>query len=171
MSIYIYWHLWLWPCWLTWLFCYTGFKIILIVIYNLHKFLTDINLIDLFNKFTKYKLKDLLDNINFFVIDHLTINYIYDSTNIISSDNATRLIKYLTCYYGLVKQFYDINKLTINSDKTDLIVSCKNKFRQASHTIKLINFSGTERKYKNFRFHYFKYIKSWQLPQLNNFKN
>ena len=67
-----------------------------------HKFLTDINWIDLFNKFTKYKFKDLVDNINFFVIDHLTINFIDDSTNIISSDNATRLIKYLTCYYGLV---------------------------------------------------------------------
>ena len=102
----------------------------------LHKFLTDINLNDQYNKFTNYKFNDLLDNIKNFVIDHLTVNYIDDSTNIISCDNATRLIKYLTCYYGLVKIYYDINKLTINSDKTDLVVSCKNKFRQASDTIK-----------------------------------
>ena len=34
------------------------------------------------------------------------------------------------------KIFYDINKLTINSDKTDLVVSCKNKFRPDSDKIK-----------------------------------
>ena len=98
--------------------------------------MTDINLIDIFNKLTKYKFKDIVDNIKNFVIDHLKVNYIDDSTNIISGDNANWLTKYLTCYYGLVKKFYDLNKLTINSDKTDLVISCKNKFRHASDTIK-----------------------------------
>ena len=70
----------------------------------LHKFLTDTNLNDLYNKFTNYKFKDLLDNVKNFVIDHLTI-YIDDSTNIISCDNAVKLIKYLTFYYGLIHFF------------------------------------------------------------------
>ena len=69
----------------------------------LHKFLTNTNLNDLYNKFTNYKFKDLLDNVKNFVIDHLTVNYIDDSTNIISCDNYDSFIKYLICYYGLIK--------------------------------------------------------------------
>ena len=67
---------------------------------------------------------------------HLTINYIDDSTNLISDKNRENLICYLTLYYNLLKCYYDANKLVINPDKTELLVSCKNKFRVEADKIK-----------------------------------
>ena len=50
-----------------------------------------------------------------FDIDHIIINYVDDSTNIISSDNSDQLQRYIDQYYILLTNYYDINYLEINS--------------------------------------------------------
>ena len=59
-------------------------------------------------------------------LQHITINFIHDSSNLFSSFDHDILIKYLTIYCVL---FYDSNEVTINDDKTELMVSCKNDMR------------------------------------------
>ena len=66
----------------------------------------------------------------------MTIYYIDDSTNLISNTSSQNLINYLTLYYNLLQHYYDSNKLVINSDKTELLVSCKKKFREEADKIK-----------------------------------
>ena len=66
----------------------------------------------------------------------MTINYIDDSTNLISNTSSKNLNCYLTLYYNLLQYYYDANKLVINPDKTELLVSCKNKFRDEANKIK-----------------------------------
>merc|ERR1712240_799217 len=60
-----------------------------------------------------------------FDIDHIIINYVDDSTNIISSDNKDQLQKYIDQYYILLTHYYDINYVKINSDKSTLLVTTK----------------------------------------------
>ena len=103
---------------------------------NLHKFISDKNLQSCYNKLTKNKFKLLHDKITDNNFNHLTINFIDDSTNLISNDNSYLLIDYLTVYYDLLQNYYDINKLTINPDKTELLVSCKNILRADANKIK-----------------------------------
>ena len=58
-------------------------------------------------------------------IDHIIINYVDDSTNIISSDNCDQLQKYIDQYYVLLTYYYDINYLKINGDKSTLLVTTR----------------------------------------------
>ena len=58
-------------------------------------------------------------------IDHIIINYVDDSTNIISSDYNDQLQKYIDQYYLLLTNYYDINYLKINSDKSTLLVTTR----------------------------------------------
>ena len=58
-------------------------------------------------------------------IDHIIINYVDDSTNIISSDNIDQLQTYIDQYYILLTNYYDINYLKINSDKSTLLVTTR----------------------------------------------
>ena len=46
------------------------------------------------------------------------INFVDDSTSIISFNKTCSIKKYLERYFDLLQIFYDINKLKINSDKT-----------------------------------------------------
>ena len=63
------------------------------------------------------------------LVEHLTINFVDDSTNLISFKNASQMEDYLEEYYNLLDNFYTINKLKINNDKTELLISCKANMR------------------------------------------
>ena len=89
-----------------------------------------------YNKITNNTQKMTFETCKNLHFDHLTINYIDDSTNLISNTSSKNLNCYLTLYYNLLQYYYDTNKLVINPDKTELLVSCKNKFREEADKIK-----------------------------------
>ena len=62
-------------------------------------------------------------------IEHHTINFIDDSTNVISFKDHQQIKPYLTNYYILIHNYYNINKLKINADKTMILLTYKNKFK------------------------------------------
>ena len=70
-------------------------------------------------------------------IQHMTINYVDDSTNIISTDDYKLLQQYINDFYKLLETYYDINKLKINADKSKILIICKQIFRQHTDTIQL----------------------------------
>ena len=70
-------------------------------------------------------------------IDHSIVNYVDDSTNLISSKNIDNLKSYIDNYYVLMENFYNINFLKLNPDKTKLLVTCKPNFREGAQSIKL----------------------------------
>jgi len=62
-------------------------------------------------------------------INHITINYVDDSTSILSSNNHEHLQIYCEQYYNLLKNYYNINYLKINADKTKFMLICKPRNR------------------------------------------
>merc|ERR1712240_391196 len=71
-------------------------------------------------------------------IEHNTINFFDDSTNIISTKNASEIQDYLNQFYLLFKAVYNINKLKINNDKTLLMIICKRRFRANTKNIQMV---------------------------------
>ena len=53
------------------------------------------------------------------------IQYVDDSSNLISTANANHLNIYVDKYFNILEQFYNLNKLTLNSDKTKSMIVCK----------------------------------------------
>ena len=78
---------------------------------------------DIFTKLTHDKTIDF--NIN----KHDTINFVDDSTSIISFSDQKNIRKYLENYYNLIHAFYNTNRLKINPDKTSLMIVTKPKLR------------------------------------------
>merc|ERR1712082_559492 len=72
---------------------------------------------EIFNKLTN---KQTIQNND---IIHTTVNYVDDSTSVISSKTATNLQTYLDNYYKLLESYYNINFLKINPDKTKCITT------------------------------------------------
>merc|ERR1712082_198481 len=68
---------------------------------------------------------------------HTTVNFVDDSTNLISNKSAHTLTLYLTDFYTLLHSFYTINKLKINADKTELLVTFKPHLRHTADTVKM----------------------------------
>ena len=62
-------------------------------------------------------------------INHMVINFVDDSTSIIGFKGTELVKKYITKYYKLLHNFHLINKLQINSDKTQLMLSARNKYK------------------------------------------
>merc|ERR1712240_477713 len=52
-------------------------------------------------------------------IEHHTINYVDDSTNLIITKDPTKLQTYLNAFYILLQKVYNTNKLMINQQKTE----------------------------------------------------
>ena len=81
--------------------------------------------------------------------DHMTVNFVDDSTNIISTTDTNTIQEYLDKFYKLLEAVYNINKLKINKDKTELLIICKPKFRKkntknlqmtaSGHKVKQVN--------------------------------
>ena len=82
----------------------------------LHKLLNDKEIYNVNNKITK--------NTN-----HVMIQFIDDSSNIISFKNDNIIKTYLEEYFKLLYDYYTANKLKINPDKTQYIIICKNSIK------------------------------------------
>ena len=104
----------------------------------LHKFLNVNQFSQYASELTNKKHENILGQVINNDIEHMVVNFIDDSTNLISNYSYDKLIKYLTVFYTLIKKFYDVNMLKINSDKTELLVSCKNTLRNNANKIKFM---------------------------------
>ena len=51
-------------------------------------------------------------------IDHYTVQYVYDSTTMISTSDTKDIKTFIDNYFKILEQFYTVNKLTLNQDKT-----------------------------------------------------
>ena len=70
-------------------------------------------------------------------IKHFILNYVDDSSNVVSSHDPKCLQNYINDFFRLLENFYNANRLTINRDKSKLLITCKNKLRNSSKNIKL----------------------------------
>ena len=70
-------------------------------------------------------------------IDHQTVQYVDDSSNIVSSNNTTQLQLYINKFFKVLEGFYNMNKLLLNADKTKLLITCKPKYRNSTAHITL----------------------------------
>ena len=68
---------------------------------------------------------------------HNVIQYVDDSTNVISTEDETSLQSYINDYFKILEAYYNINKLLINSDKSKLMISCKPSLRNKVTNITL----------------------------------
>ena len=64
-----------------------------------------------------------------------------DSTNIISTTEIPLVQEYINNFYLLLESVYNVNKLVINKDKTELMIICKQKIRKLTNKLK-INAAG-----------------------------
>ena len=71
-------------------------------------------------------------------IDHTTVNFVVDSTNIICTKNPNEIQEYINKFYILLEAVYNANKLIINKDKTELMIICKKRHRQLTKNIQMI---------------------------------
>ena len=60
---------------------------------------------------------------------HNSIIFVDDNTNIISGKDYNKINSYLNDFYLLLQKFYNSNKLKINPDKTEMLVTCKQRLR------------------------------------------
>ena len=65
------------------------------------------------------------------------MHYVDDSTNIIACTNSSDLQKYINIYFSILEEFYNINKLLINSDKSKLLIITKPAQRYLYNNIEL----------------------------------
>ena len=77
----------------------------------------------------------------FYGIRHQVNQYVDDSTNIIGTDNKDELEIYLTNYHKVLEIYYTANKLKLNGDKTQLIVT-RRKWKNKDNT--KVQFKTTE---------------------------
>ena len=70
-------------------------------------------------------------------ISHNIIQYVDDSTNIVASSSHIDLQNYINTYFLVLEEYYNINKLLINSDKSKLLIIAKNNLRGITNSIKL----------------------------------
>merc|ERR1712240_467954 len=64
-------------------------------------------------------------------------NFVDDSTNIVSTHDIRTIEQYLEKFYKLLEAVYNINKLKINKDKTELMIICKQRFRKDTKNIRM----------------------------------
>ena len=68
---------------------------------------------------------------------HVTLQYVDDSTNMISCKDLGILQLYINDFFLLIESFYNANKLALNASKSKLLVTCKNKYRTLANKIVL----------------------------------
>ena len=86
---------------------------------------------EIFTKLTSHQITSSKN------IEHNTINFVDDSTNIISTKNTAEIQEYLNKFYLLLEAVYNANKFNINKDKTVLMIICKEKFRYQTKNIQM----------------------------------
>ena len=60
-----------------------------------------------------------------------------DSTNIIPCTNTADLQRYINLYFSVLEEYYNINKILINSNKSKLLIITNASLRQYTSSIKL----------------------------------
>ena len=68
-------------------------------------------------------------NTNYKDIQHDTIQFVDDSTNVITFKHTNTIKDYVQTYYQLLHDYYNCNKLKINHDKTKYIIITSNKLK------------------------------------------
>ena len=53
-------------------------------------------------------------------INHCTVNFVDNSTNIFSTNKVEDMQEYINKFYNLLEPVYNINKLKINNEKTGI---------------------------------------------------
>jgi len=86
---------------------------------------------DIFTTITGQPKMDIKD------IKHETTNFVDDSTNIIMTKTIDNIEEYINKFYILLGCIYTINMLSINNDKTELMICCKNRDRKHVKRIKI----------------------------------
>ena len=79
----------------------------------------------IFPTLTQLNIWDPFNNIKQF-----TIQYVDNSTNMVSSNNPNRLQIYINRLFVILEKYYNIDKLTLNEDKTKFMVVCRSNLRQ-----------------------------------------
>ena len=64
-----------------------------------------------------------------------TVSFVDDTTNIVDGSNNDTLTNYLTDFHCLLSTFYLVNKLKINHDKTEMLVTCKSRLRDMTKNL------------------------------------
>ena len=62
---------------------------------------------------------------------HNIIQYVDDSTNIITTNDSQQLQTYINKYFKVLEYYYNTNKLLINSDKSKLLVLGTDKLKSS----------------------------------------
>ena len=78
--------------------------------------------------FTRLTRKDKMTNLT--DIDNYTVQYVDDSTTMISTNDTQDIEKYIDNYFTILEHFYTINKLTLNQDKTKFMIIYNHTKRQ-----------------------------------------
>ena len=86
---------------------------------------------NIFPKITSYRLRSYKN------IEHDTVNFVDDSTSIIAFKETSQIKPYLTDFFNLLKCYYNINKIKINDDKTQMLLTHKPKHK---NTLKNFHF-------------------------------
>ena len=69
-------------------------------------------------------------------IEHTTINFVDDSSSIVSFKESDEMNYYLDKYMEILKIYYNKMKLKINSEKTTLMIICRNQRRNETDDIR-----------------------------------
>ena len=75
------------------------------------------------NRYICIKNEEPLDEIK--VLDHIMIQYVDDSNNLITTDDITHIEQYINKYFRLIEGYYNLNKLKINPDRSEIMIICK----------------------------------------------
>ena len=70
-------------------------------------------------------------------VDHNTYNFVDDSNNSIIFDNPEDSQEYVNIYMSILKEFYNLQKLQINEDKTMLFINSQPKHREGYRNIEI----------------------------------
>ena len=70
-------------------------------------------------------------------ISHHITQYVDDSTNVIASKDPKDLQLYIKTYFKVLEEYYNLNKLSINADKSKLLIITKPNLRNITSQIKL----------------------------------
>ena len=65
-------------------------------------------------------------------------NFVDDSNSVIGANSKEDLKKYMNQYFKLLKAYYNVLKLQINGDKTNILIIPKNK-NDKTEDVKLID--------------------------------
>ena len=85
--------------------------------------------------FTRLTNKDKMTDLN--DIDNYTVQYVDDSTTMMSTNDTKDIKKYIDNYFNILEHFYTINKLTLNQDKTKFMVIVKPSKRHMTNELVL----------------------------------